>query len=425
MPSSSTSDFPNLPPTETRARKTRRTRKLLFTFFRTTLVVAVLLTIFIVLWLNVIQVPNHNGLVNGSLLSVNSPIAGDLNKVNVQTGDLLSPGTPVCTIHNPRASDLELAYQHASSKLAADESFVKTLASKITERKSYLAKFNSLQSRQHGLDITYAISQLEQANHDLQQAQHDTRFAANEARRYTILAASGAVSAEQADAYSTIYRRQQELLKVKRELVKQLSQKLTAAGQGLQLDSNRTESYPAIQIEGVVKELSDLELDQADARLRIGQDEQDLVKTSEQLRLHRDVAIVAPETGVVYSVDAQAGSAVRDGQPIISLLSPENRWVETLVSESDASRLSVGQKAKVLVHSKQPISLDARIQSMQAGGGQVKSATEVVSPQVDPRRKEVRIRLNVIWPKEQKPSNNVLGPAEYYGVGRSVQVTFE
>jgi cobalt-zinc-cadmium efflux system membrane fusion protein len=99
------------------------------------------------------------------------------------------------------------------------------------------------------------------------------------------------------------------------------------------------------------------------------------------------MVVVAPTNGVVLAIPAAVGSVVAAGNVVVELGDPSRLWIETDVSEEDAARLTVGQRARV--DSRRP-------------GCAIEATVELLTGQLDPATRRRRVYLkhrdeNISW----------------------------
>jgi HlyD family secretion protein len=74
-----------------------------------------------------------------------------------------------------------------------------------------------------------------------------------------------------------------------------------------------------------------------------------------------NVRLVAPADGVVTSRDAEAGSTVVAGQPVLRLIDPASLWVRMRVDQGRSTGLATGLKASVVLRSQPHAALQGQV----------------------------------------------------------------
>lgn len=109
-------------------------------------------------------------------------------------------------------------------------------------------------------------------------------------------------------------------------------------------------------LEGRVQELqsADAVLQAAQANLQAtGQDAQRLRAERAAVSLQRqNTRLVAPADAVVISRDAESGSTVVAGQPVLRLANPASLWIKLRVDQARSSGLEAGLPARIVLRSR-------------------------------------------------------------------------
>ncbi len=376
-------------------------------------------------WIAVHKVPCRYSCVNGALLIVSSPIAGSLKLAPLEVGQYVSEGTVIGSIYNPRSSELEINYHRARAHLVADLAELRSIQAKLSNRKMLLERFSKLLFEQQGLDLNYAQSELTKVSRELKESSAAARFACDESGRYSKLASMGAVPDSLAQRMETESERSEAIVESKEAQLSQARNRLQAVGHGLQLDSNRTLSFPAVRVDDLQKEISDLSLQASEAQIRMEDDRAELGKSAEQLQLHKSAELRAPRNGVIWGIESKTGEVVGEGMPVVRILNPLDRWVETYISEQDAPRLHVGGHAVVKVPGDSKAGSDATIESMRAGVARMPASHRVAVMPPEQLHRDVQVRLAVNWNSGKAGKVAKFSCQEFFGVGRSVEVSFE
>ncbi len=69
----------------------------------------------------------------------------------------------------------------------------------------------------------------------------------------------------------------------------------------------------------------------------------------------------APHDGVIISRDAEAGSTVVAGQPVVRMLEPDSLWVKTRLDQGRSRGLAVGQRAQITLRSNATVRLPGQV----------------------------------------------------------------
>jgi HlyD family secretion protein len=205
-------------------------------------------------------------------------------------------------------------------------------------------------------------------------------------------------------------------------LNKQAMLSLEATKVGLQLDGTRTLSYPETRVLELNVELIDLKQQERNLSKQIQSIQSQLSITSKELQVQENVLVLAPTTGVIWSVDSQPQEIVEANKSIIQLLNCQNLWIEAFINETDANKLVVGQEAQINLNNSSNVQWKGRIETIRAGTGRVEVGKYVVEPPPEIARRQLpvrvaAVRIKVDWQKTPRFDNFCLA-------GRSVDVRF-
>jgi RND family efflux transporter MFP subunit len=97
---------------------------------------------------------------------------------------------------------------------------------------------------------------------------------------------------------------------------------------------------------------------------------------AEQKRARKNIAaikeridrlvVVAPLDGYVISKDAEAAQTIAPQQPIVTVVDPANVWIESNVDERISGGVEVGQKARIVLRSREHEPLKGRVARIEA-----------------------------------------------------------
>lgn len=74
-----------------------------------------------------------------------------------------------------------------------------------------------------------------------------------------------------------------------------------------------------------------------------------------------NVRLLAPADGVVISRDAEAGSTVVAGQPVLRLVDPVSLWVKMRIDQGRSAGLTTGLPARIVLRSQAPVALEGQV----------------------------------------------------------------
>lgn len=137
---------------------------------------------------------------------------------------------------------------------------------------------------------------------------------------------------------------------------------------------------------------------------------------AQQSALQKESVVTMPQDGLIWSVAGKPGEQVDANRLVMEVINPAHIWVDAFFVERHATDLKPGMSAIIR-------SLDGTgtwrgsLDSVRAGVGRMAFATSVAVPPPEMVKREIAVRVEPAW---EQP----FGPEAFYGVGRSVQVTF-
>jgi RND family efflux transporter MFP subunit len=173
----------------------------------------------------------------------------------------------------------------------------------------------------------------------------DDRVAALDA---AVMRATANVSAAEAQARDAAARKSYAETQARR--YEQLLQARTASEESL--DARRQD----LQVAEARLAAAHADLEAArQERTRIGADLDALVKQRANLRL------IAPADGLVVRRDAEPGTTVVAGQPVVEVVDPSNLWINVRFDQLSASGLRAGLPARIVLHSQKDRHISGRV----------------------------------------------------------------
>jgi multidrug resistance efflux pump len=168
--------------------------------------------------------------------------------------------------------------------------------------------------------------------------------------------------------------------------------------------------------------LTDLKQQEKNLEKQLQSIQSQLVSTSKELQVQQIVSVLAPTTGVIWSIDTQPQEKVEANKSIIQLLNCNNLWVEAFVSETDANKLVIGQATEIVFSELSNTQWKGRVETIRAGTGRIEVGQYVVEPPPEIARRQLpvrvaTVRIKVDWQKAPRFDDFCLA-------GRSVNVRF-
>lgn len=396
-----------------------------------------ILSILILSWLaaigirlsrNFYQIRSVQAFVNGEISFVRASIPGvlELNSEKIRLSNQLEKGTQIGTIksnvENPRVSVLKIDKQQLETRIQDIQQQISGVKQQIVNRDELMKLFKQQTDIQKNLQHNYARQQIKQFEEQLIQSQAVEKLAFAEAQRYNFLSKQGVVSLSKVE--SEIAKAQQASGKVKetQSQIEQAKLALEATKGGLQLEGTRTLSYPEMRVYQLEVELTDLKQQEKNLEKQLQSIQAQLVSTSKELQAQQTVSVLAPTTGVIWSIDTQRQEKVEANKSIIQVLNCNNLWVEAFVSEMDANKLVIGQAAEIILSGLNNTQWKGRVETIRAGTGRIEIGQYVVEPPPEIARRQLPIRVATVRIKVDWQKTSRFG--DFCLAGRSVNVRF-
>jgi Barrel-sandwich domain of CusB or HlyD membrane-fusion len=377
---------------------------------------------------NFSPIRSEQAFVNGEIIFVRASIPGELEfkSEKIKLGNQIKKGAQVgtvkSTVENPRVSVLIIEKQQLETRQQDIQQQISGVRQQIRNREELMKLFKQQSYSQRNLQRNYARQQIRQYEGQQIQSKASEKLAFADAQRYELLGKEGAASRSRAE--SEIAKAQQAFGKVK-ETQSQLEQaklELEATRGGLQLDGTRTLSYPETRVYTLEVDLTDLKQQERNLEKQLQSTQSQLSIASKELQAQQSVSVLAPTTGVIWSIDSQPQEIVGSNQSIIKLLNCQNLWVEAFINETDANKLVVGQEAEINLNNSSNVQWKGRVETIRSGTGRVEVGQYDVEPPPEIARRQLpvrvaTVRIKVDWQKTPRFGDFCLA-------GRSVDVRF-
>lgn len=251
------------------------------------------------------------GIVTTNDVVVSSQIQGQLARLFVKEGDKVQAGQVLASVQ-PQELAADQAYYAATAQSAAAQ---------VTQAEANL-RFQESQTRdqirQAEASLAAAQAQVDQANADLEQARRDYG-------RMQDLFKDGMIAAQQMDQARTAFEDQKARLESLRKQVEaQRAAVALARSTEEQIQVRRHE------LQATQQQWAAAEAQKRKANVRLDYTE-----------------IRAPVSAVVALDAARQGEVVNVGQPIVSLINPDDLWVRVDVEETYIERIRLGDHLRV------------------------------------------------------------------------------
>lgn len=400
-----------------------KSRQLFFRALRLLFGLGLIATIGYLLWNNYRKTTSSQAYINGIIVPVRAPITGTFkisgNVSELTPGEKVEAGIVIGRIENPRAdSQLATTQQQLRSQVQQAKKQLENIQDKIANRQQSLQKVANKSNQENALQVESSQAQVNRRYNELQEAREAAEFARREAQRFRALGAAGAISRNRVEEEVTEAQRAQETVEARQAQLAQAKANLAAAKAGLDLEQGNSFSYPQVRRQELLTEIADLQLQREELKTQLEQQTSELTTADQQLQLQTSAAVKMPTTGVVWSVEtppSSQGTTISSGDTIFRVVQCNKTWVEAFFSENEIEELYIGAPAQIKLLAGNH-TFSGRVQRIRAGVGRVSPGQESAVPPPDQVRREVAVRLSI--------DNPIQAPAEFCGIGRSVEVTF-
>jgi multidrug resistance efflux pump len=374
------------------------------------------------------QIISVQAFVNGEIIFVRASIPGELELKNdkIKLSNQLEKGTQIgaikSTVENPRVSVLKIEKQQLTTRLQDFQQQISGVKQQIRNRTKLMNLFKQQTVTQRMLQLKYAEQQIKQLEEEIKREQVRKKVMQRDAQRFASLASSGAETVSRSENKIAEAQQAEAVVKEAQSKIELAKLNLQATKAGLQVEGTRTLSYPETRVLELDVELTDLKQQEKNLSKEIQSIQSQLSITSKELQSQQNVLVIAPTTGVIWSIDSKPKEIVEANKSIIQLLNCQNLWIEAFINETDASKLVVGQKAQINLNNASNVQWKGRVETIRAGTGRFEVGQYVVEPPPEITRRQVpvrvaTVRIKVDWQKTPRFDDFCLA-------GRSVDVRF-
>ncbi|OUL18298.1 HlyD family efflux transporter periplasmic adaptor subunit [Nostoc sp. 106C] len=374
------------------------------------------------------QIRSVQAYVNGEIIFVRASIPGELElkSEKIKLSNQLEKGTQIgaikSTVENPRVSVLKIENQQLKTRLQDAQQQLSGVKQQIQSRTKLMDLFKQQTFTQRMLQLKYAHQQIKQLEKEIDQEQAKKKVVQRDAQRFVSLAKEGAETVSRSENKIAEAQQAEAVVKEAQSKIEQAKLNLEATKAGLQLEGTRTLSYPETRVLELGIELIDLKQQERNLSKQIQSIQSQLSITSKELLSQQNVLVLAPTTGVIWSIDSQPQEIVEANKSIIQLLNCQNLWIEAFINETDANKLVIGQKAQINLDNSSNVQWKGRVETIRAGTGRFEVGQYVAEPPPEIARRQLpvrvaTVRIKVDWQKTPRFDDFCLA-------GRSVKVRF-
>ncbi|ATW62841.1 multidrug resistance efflux pump membrane protein [Synechococcus phage S-CBWM1] len=304
-----------------------------------------LLGLSLFLWSSFLHVRSRDSVVEVKTLSIKSPIAGVITDLNLVAGDTVKDGEPLFEVRNPvipkpRVSDLKI-------QLSTLESELQVLLQGDKRNSLLLTEATVDQRNQIRLQVRKQTEELLSLEKAKVQAIQEAAFAKREYQRKKVLYEQGAYAFDLVDRAETTMRKANQEVSAAQNRIQAQKQVLEAAKKNLTLIATRGGSDPEARLRDITTQSLKTEEEISSHRNMISYLKTQIASAQQEYFRSAMATPTSPINGVVWKVDLQSGSGVKEQENVLHLLDCNTRWVNSYVKEGDLKRIRIGQEAEV------------------------------------------------------------------------------
>jgi len=251
------------------------------------------------------------GIVSANEVVVSSPLGGRLARLMVDEGASVQAGALVGVMDQ--------------RELIAERDHERALLDQLSARLRQTQDVVSLTTQKSTGQVAQAEAELRAARSDRDEAQADLAQKVKDAARGRALSKDGIIPQQQTDQLETAVR--------------------TAEARVQSLDNRvRAAQAQADLAQASAREVVVAGSDVAQTRAQMQQAEAAIAEAEARLK---DTEIRAPLSGIIALRVVRQGEVVRVGDPIVTIVDPDDMWVRAEVDETKAPAIAVGQTVAV------------------------------------------------------------------------------
>jgi multidrug resistance efflux pump len=308
------------------------------------------------LWTTFINVKSRDSIIEVKTLAIKSPIAGVISNLDVVAGDIVNNKQSLFEVNNniipkPRVGDLEIELSRLQSELASAEN--KKVRDTILVNESRVD-----QNNQFTLQVQRQTEELNTLKRSKTQAIQEAEFAKREYLRKKALYDQGAYAFDLVDRAETTMKKANEEIRLIQNRIQAQEKVLQAAQRNLTLIATRGGADPEARLRDSLIASLETEDNIALYKFKIKELNRQIETAKKEYIQSTFAKLLSPVNGVVWKVDLQSGSGVKEQENVLYLLDCNRRWVNAYVREGDLKRIHIGQRAEIkLFGSEQTLSV--------------------------------------------------------------------
>ena len=366
-----------------------------------------------------------NGVINGRILRLKSPISGELEAFYPRPGVSVQAGQVLARIGISHQGEQDLLQLEGEMKSKLNQ--LVAAEKSITFLQNRLQKQENEYERLWDVEVTIDTKEVKQRQAVLDKALAQAKAARSDYERFRDLYQQGAASQQQAEQAQATWETAEAEVRRAREELQSTQVALKAAQQRIAMNEypnwgdsfveETTQLRQQIQNQTIL--INTLKAEVAIAKERLTQ--------AQSLYSDRQDAIIkAPLTAIVYSTQQEQGEFVEQSEELLSLLDCNDIWVEVIMSAEDAVKINAQKPVRVqLAGYSTPIKGEVGlIQAISSQGDYERSQrlqVQALLPTIDP--KLVGLPLSRVTVKIPPPPSHQ-SPRNFCDLGRPARLTF-
>lgn len=300
------------------------------------------------LWSQWLRVRSRESVLEVRTLTLRTPIDGIITSLTVTAGRATKQGESLFRVQNdkvprPRIGDLSLQIAAANARL-------ELLKERMARSRQLVEGATGDLEAQSRLQVARHKQELLSLQRRRQKSIQELEFLQRDYERKQKLYKVGAFSYDQVDRAETSAKQEKAEIRSIENQINAQQRILEAAQSNLTLIATRGGADPEARLRDEQQKLSQLQDDYKAQQLQVKALKEQLAASQKDQQLLTEANVRSPIDGVVYHVDAFAGSSVQRQSSILQLLDCRQRWINTYVKEADLRRLRIGQRALVTLY---------------------------------------------------------------------------
>jgi DNA-binding NarL/FixJ family response regulator/multidrug resistance efflux pump len=367
----------------------------------------------------------ENGVINGRVLRLRSPIDGKLEQFYPRPGAVVKPNQVLARIQSnveepKEISQLETEIQSKSKQLLSAGQLLTFLQSSLQQQESQ-------SDRVWQVEVKIDDRQVNEKQAVVDKALAQVKLARLDYERLSRLQKQGTISQQQVDRAKASWDVAEAEMKEAKEVLlsaqiaKNASQQQLAMKEKLNWSNNLAKETAQLKQQIVNQSLS---IDNLKTEIAFAKEQLKHVRS--RANQAKQLEIKAPLSAVVYSTEREKGELISQSEALLTLLDCNDIWVETVVNAKDAAKINMQQPVMVqLAGEPEPIEGKvALIQAVSSQGEQERSQrlqSQALVPTIPNNLVGQNLsRITVAIP----PPANYSQTKKFCGLGQPSRLTF-